>query len=427
MRQTRLAMANERVNLSRSAATNKHEGPKLTQILYILQELRADQKKADKELHELRQINSELKTELKAVHQEIKFVQDDLSKEIKVVQISADDLSKEIKAVQGSVEALSEGSFPRQIGPPSRELSNTTLPQGDWPTLPTISPPQSTEATLSSTAQWLLKDAEKSVSINITRVKKDLSNATVTINKLNAALQAHADTTNAKIIGVKALKQKWSLIFQDEQQAKAARQHKRWLEVTLPGARAIDETWFPIKLDHVQKAEIAADGLDTSTLRPDLHEMFVANNQINNLPYEVKKTVWISKPSHKISGSMIVWLSKKEAVNFFLQTNAVRFGNHIAGVSRYEAPAYPERCYNCNKFGHKQAACKGEAVCGICADTHQTRDCTNHAKPKCSNCGGGHQVTFKKCPVFITKRIALAPRSTGSSNSETALPTSTCL
>ncbi|KAG5870351.1 hypothetical protein JTB14_016118 [Gonioctena quinquepunctata] len=45
------------------------------------------------------------------------------------------------------------------------------------------------------------------------------------------------------------------------------------------------------------------------------------------------------------------------------------------------------RCFECQKFGHIQTACKSEVACSHCADKHETRECPNKDGPKkCINC-----------------------------------------
>ncbi len=64
-------------------------------------------------------------------------------------------------------------------------------------------------------------------------------------------------------------------------------------------------------------------------------------------------------------------------------------------VKKYERP--PLRCFNCQRFGHVAAACKGKRRCGKCSEDHDFKECKNQIK--CCNCGGTHVAAYRGCPV----------------------------
>ena len=56
----------------------------------------------------------------------------------------------------------------------------------------------------------------------------------------------------------------------------------------------------------------------------------------------------------------------------------------------------PLRCYNCQKYGHHEDNCRGQKVCGKCAQQdpdHHIDNCNNPYK--CANCGGDHPIKRK--------------------------------
>ena len=59
----------------------------------------------------------------------------------------------------------------------------------------------------------------------------------------------------------------------------------------------------------------------------------------------------------------------------------------------------PHQCHNCKKFGHSKHKCRGKPVCGQCGSEAHEGSCP-HA-PKCSNCGGTHGPTSKKCGIYL--------------------------
>ncbi|GFR17836.1 uncharacterized protein TNCT_416581 [Trichonephila clavata] len=49
----------------------------------------------------------------------------------------------------------------------------------------------------------------------------------------------------------------------------------------------------------------------------------------------------------------------------------------------------PLRCFQCQRFGHSELTCRGQATCARCAEVgHDSADCK--AREKCVNCKGDH-------------------------------------
>lgn len=63
----------------------------------------------------------------------------------------------------------------------------------------------------------------------------------------------------------------------------------------------------------------------------------------------------------------------------------------------------PLRCFKCQKFGHHQAACSQETVCGRCGQpNHGDSGCEE--TPRCINCSGGHPSYSRECPKFALEK-----------------------
>ena len=59
----------------------------------------------------------------------------------------------------------------------------------------------------------------------------------------------------------------------------------------------------------------------------------------------------------------------------------------------------PQRCFQCQKFGHTKNSCKGKAVSAGCGEEgHNLDDCQND--PKCVNCQGDHVAISRDCPKW---------------------------
>ena len=59
----------------------------------------------------------------------------------------------------------------------------------------------------------------------------------------------------------------------------------------------------------------------------------------------------------------------------------------------------PQRCFQCQKFGHTKNSFKGKAICAGCGEEgHNLDNCQN--EPKCVNCQGDHVAISRDCPKW---------------------------
>ncbi|GBM18950.1 hypothetical protein AVEN_1573-1 [Araneus ventricosus] len=67
----------------------------------------------------------------------------------------------------------------------------------------------------------------------------------------------------------------------------------------------------------------------------------------------------------------------------------------------------PLRGFNCQRFGHSKASCRGTLACARCAETgHDSSGCI--APEKCTNCKGSHTSFSHSCPSWIFEKEVIS-------------------
>ncbi|GBN25227.1 hypothetical protein AVEN_114269-1 [Araneus ventricosus] len=71
----------------------------------------------------------------------------------------------------------------------------------------------------------------------------------------------------------------------------------------------------------------------------------------------------------------------------------------------------PLRCFNCQRFGHSKASCRGTLTCARCAEAgHDSSGCI--AQEKCTNCKGSHTSFSRSCPSWIFEKEVISEKVT---------------
>lgn len=110
---------------------------------------------------------------------------------------------------------------------------------------------------------------------------------------------------------------------------------------------------------------------DGRTLRQEVLEEFKRDNSTAEIDYTRIKISWLSKAkSRKPVGSLVIWLTRKEAVEHLLQNRTVLFGALAASCSKFKKGELKGPYFNCNTYGYKQSRCIRRAAYGICAGPH---------------------------------------------------------
>ena len=82
----------------------------------------------------------------------------------------------------------------------------------------------------------------------------------------------------------------------------------------------------------------------------------------------------------------------------------IKIGFLIRGTKVYIPN--PQRCFNCQKYGHNKKFCKNEQKCAKCGQTgHEDQDCENEIK--CANCDGDHPAYIRNRPKWKTEKEIL--------------------
>ena len=183
----------------------------------------------------------------------------------------------------------------------------------------------------------------------------------------------------------------------DKEAEKVARAYvDEWIPMFLEGARLIESTWYPIKVDFIPKIE--ATDHQTGAISQETRDAFAEENEV-----EVKMMRWLGRPKeHAAYASAVAKLATKEQVERLLQRQAdgeeVQLFGCMVTVSTFHDNRGPRACYNCHQFGHPQKECKNTTRCSWCAQ--EGHNSCNVGEPKCSNCGGSHPAGYKKCPEY---------------------------
>ena len=104
---------------------------------------------------------------------------------------------------------------------------------------------------------------------------------------------------------------------------------------------------------------------------------------------EIRRIRWLSKPSQKTYGSVVVFLAEHKDADNLLRGGVMDCGGEMVYVKAYERRNLPMRCFKCQQYGHQEARCRATLpTCGKCALTgHMLNECTSQ-NTKCAACQG---------------------------------------
>jgi hypothetical protein len=266
--------------------------------------------------------------------------------------------------------------------------SSRATPSSGLPTQPSVSP--------NSSASQRGEKQMASVILDLTRVSFDISDANSLKARANKAFNEEGTTKEIRCLGILRTpgEQKIKILLKNVEEADCLRTNDNWLHKYFPGARLQGEQWYPIKVDRVNKLSLSSDA-NSIISETKINEIGEENN------VKINKVRWLSRPSDKQFGSVVVYLAKKEDAEMLLERQIMDFKGDSGFTRVYERRSVPTRCYRCHKYGHQEFRCPNEVVCGKCAESgHNEGSCTS-ANVKCISCKGPHRASDRGCKVYL--------------------------
>lgn len=267
-----------------------------------------------------------------------------------------------------------------------------------------------------SSVQQSVHYDERAVSIDTGRSKLNTTDFSVIKAKLQEGLDNSRVSKGLKIQFLRpGPGERIEVIFENKAQAEKARKHTHWATGQFRGTRVQGEKWYPVKCDMVAKQAVLDRSVaDDKTLSQTVCQNFSKDNQAEGIDFTAAKVHWLSKTDYKTKvGSLVIWLKSKFAADHLLSTGTAIFGATGAYCSKWELREKELPCFNCNRYGHKQAECKSKTRCALCSGEHSRHNCPKDTL-KCPSCSAdGHSVMDWQCPhhpnnwKFVGKQRAM--------------------
>jgi hypothetical protein len=247
----------------------------------------------------------------------------------------------------------------------------------------------------------LTRADERAVNIDTGRTKAEKADFAIVKERLQNGLDKAKVTEGLKIDFLRpGPGDRIEVVFENKEQAEKARKHTQWATGQMPGTRVKGEEWFLVKCDMVAKqAVMDSEAGDGKSLKKDVCQAFTKDNAKDGYDFTAMKANWLSKPDlAKKVGSLVIWLKNKLAAEHLLQSGTVIFGATGAYCSKWERREDNLPCFNCNKYGHKQASCTLAPKCALCSGKHSRLTCPRPTELCCPACNKeGHSVFDWQC------------------------------
>ena len=353
-------------------------------IMELLQQVLANQSQNSiaTQMEEIRAtipnlVKEAVQEQFKAMQDQIQSIQEQLNALQLLVQPGSTNAWSQPLPGTVSTANNSSNSWPSLQSPPSSGM----------PTQPSVSPDSSASQNRKSLV---------SVSLDCTRVSFDIGDATALRARFDKAVTEDEATATIKSTGI--LKSpgdtKIKILLKTDTDAECLRKNDKWLIIHFRGARMQGEQWYPIKVDRVPKMNIG-----TGSQSEISEEAIKSVGEENGV--SINKIRWLSKPSDRPFGSIVVYLAKKADADALLDRQVMDFKGESGFTKEFERRIVPRRCFKCHKYGHHEFRCSNSLVCGNCASTgHSEKECTSPIT-KCAACNSPHKANDRGCKVYL--------------------------
>lgn len=130
--------------------------------------------------------------------------------------------------------------------------------------------------------------------------------------------------------------------------------------------------------------------------------------------YGVPTDITVDEILEKVKGGRVMeakrFLVTRDNEKVESQTVLLTFSSEVSpqrvelGYLSFQVKPYirpPLRCFNCQRFGHVAAVCRGRRKCGKCGGDHNYGDCESESSLCCPNCGEEHSAAYKGCRHYV--------------------------
>ena len=375
----------------------------------IMEELKANRAQQEAQQTMVLDVVAALRSEIVALRSDNKALREELERSQNTTKAQLEEIEARTKSTS---EKIKLGPVAENTKPPAwintRPWSNPT--NQEWPSLPQ---PQMQNQNQGAKTLIMQREAEarhfreRVVVVTLGKAAEEVKGKPLQVLKkqIQDELQKEEATKAVQAVAVAVpFPGKLELITGSKEQAQAARNSLSWVNALGEGAKAREALWYPLKVDGVTREVLCKKEGSGWEFKDDVLEIINKSNSKEGFQVKAMRVHWLSLVSDKTTGSIAVYFESETMVEQLLAEGIVLLEATAGCPHRYTPQIRPERCYNCNQYGHRQTKCRAAPRCSNCAAAHQTRNCKEGHIRKCAACNGKHRATDPQCPLYIKER-----------------------